>query len=71
VSVGGFFVNVWIGAGTAITGILLCAFGIYVVRIRAAEYVDELKLAHEQLAALRAKAHMRTEVRPAETAPLC
>jgi len=50
----GFFVHVWVGAAALFTGVLMCAFGFYVVMGRQAEYVREIALTRRAADDLRA-----------------
>lgn len=48
-----FFVNLWLGAAALFTGVLMCAFGFYVVMGRESEYVRELALTRRAAEELR------------------
>jgi hypothetical protein len=50
----GFLVHLWIGAAALFTGVLMCAFGFYVVMGRESEYVREIALTRRAADDLRA-----------------
>ena len=50
----GFLVHLWIGVAALFTGVLMCAFGFYVVMGRESEYVREIALTRRAADELRA-----------------
>jgi hypothetical protein len=52
-SLGGFLWSPWIGAGTLFTGVLVCVFGFYTLRVRARDYRVELAHTRATLEDLR------------------
>jgi hypothetical protein len=53
VSTLGFAWNAWVGAATLVTGILFCAFGLYVVLARDGQYTREIEATRRTVTALR------------------
>jgi hypothetical protein len=49
VSFAGFAFNRWIGIASVLTGMMCCAFGFYVVGVRANDYARELKVTRREL----------------------
>jgi hypothetical protein len=64
VSTLGFVWNPWVGVGTLLTGIMCCAFGFYVVAVRADDYVRELRSMRAEVERLRAPRAEERRVRP-------
>jgi hypothetical protein len=64
VSFAGFFWNVWLGAATFFTGVLMGVFGVYVVRVRAGDYALELEHLRETMEELRAPDVMKPTPAP-------
>ncbi len=64
VSLAGFFWNVWAGAATLFTGVLMFIFGVYVVRVRAGDY--SLELMHLRETAEELRSTMRAPSRPSD-----
>jgi hypothetical protein len=52
-SSGGFLWNLWIGAATLFTGVLVFVFGFYTLRVRARDYRSEIAQTRATLEDLR------------------